>query len=255
MSAVRSPHQILEQIHASLEEPEALSTSCNAFLRESLARHLSPEKPCELERAFGLTPTRRGRSARKPRVVGMPRWSENGVINDSGIRQVIAELNSGDAHPTDVGATLAAIHSALPVLTRSMRRYLLVAIGRSFQADLTLEQAFGLKRSATGRPGPPIERRQAIAGFVLLKCLEPPYQFSLRDAATVVGTEHGMSTTQVLECWRKHRLEAIHFVKEEKSKSRPGPKEGLPWKWNSKETRVLESLFARSSAKIARLWK
>jgi hypothetical protein len=250
-----APNQILKDIHASLE-CDALADTHKVFLRDSLDRYLSYKKRHDLTRAFGLKPIRRGRSERKARVLGEPKWSEKGLINDAGIGQLIFEIETGDAHPDDVVAALKAIHSALhgrQIFSRRMLGYLGVALRRYLQGDLTMEQAFGLKRSAKGRPGLPIERRQAIAGFVLLQCLRPTNRLGLRGAATVVGRAHGIGTTQVLDCWRKHKGEAIPLAKRELSKKRSGPKEGPPWKWNPQEQRVLRSLFARDNAKIFRL--
>lgn len=269
---------MLPEIRARLAARQHLEAEQLQFLQDALSRFLSG---ADLAKALGLKGTRRG--TMPPRTMaGAPLYSKDGKISEGGIGSVYMELRNGEPHPTDARATLRTIHDSLatgPGLTKNMRLYIRHALDRYLDgvtrgcekpalpmADgpfcaipvqatgaarrrLTAEQAFGLKRSRMGKAGPPLEMRQEIAGYVLDACLQGAL---LKDAASAVGANYNLGRHQILDIWKHHKIKAIEIAKQLRIAGDPNLKH-RNYPWRDKEKRILQRLFARDNADLARV--
>jgi hypothetical protein len=257
--------RMLTGIRLQLTAKKDLSAEQARFLCSAFGQYLLSKSKDSLAQYLGLRATRRGtHQARK--LVGDPRWSANGEISGSGLEQLCFELRDGDPHPADVVAALRAIYRVLKSrgrLSASMRRYLCRALNRYERAQgaLSIEQAFGLRRSSAGRAPVPLERRLCIARDVLLACLDGR---NLDIAARDVAKQHGLERARALEYWKRHKLEAIYLAQQKLIARVPARgKRRLQWhkssarlqrrfQWHGSEVKVLRRLLARDHAKIER---
>jgi hypothetical protein len=199
------------------------------------------------------------RSARKT-AAPRSRWSVDGKISESGINQVYFELQAyfqpnerakgkDRAHPDDVRAVLARAYAMLERdrhLPNGLRRFLRVGLGRFLSKNLSLDQAFGLKKSRRGHPGVPEARKRAIAVAVLEAYIKGG---TLDAAAMTAGHKHGIAKTRALEFFREcdgYALDSLKFQRLQKSPSRP---------WNAQEERRLNKYYARRNRLLVPFFK
>jgi hypothetical protein len=255
---------MLRNIYTELVDKRPLSPEGIQWLSIALERWYTSGNWYDLARPFGLRPARRG-SVPPRKSLGDARYADkDNNISKTAIGHVAFELKSGAAHPHDVIAALHAIQRSLASGSDlglaherydgseleahlRMRRYLRTAIGQYLGGDLTLEQAFGLKRSQGGKAGRSITDRQEIAADVLIECLDGA---KLADAASKVGKPYGLGKSQVLkDCWRPHWPEAIERAKQKLIADDPNRRlRSFPW--SAAEKNRLASLFKRYNKKL-----
>lgn len=167
-----------------------------------------------------------------------PRWIVNGEIPPSGIWQVKSELETGNAHPADVRATLRSIARVLDYNLHpspEMLQFLRVALNR-FMAGRSLDQAFGLKRTKNGRPPLSLAMRQRIAAAVLRERLSGR---SLEAAAIAAGHQFGIGSSEARRHWAESKALGLSLLWHERREN--------GGRWTPRERAKLETLFSSCS--------
>jgi hypothetical protein len=127
-----------------------------------------------------------------------------------------------------------------------MRLYLRTAIGRYLDGRFTLEQAFGLKRAASGRASPPIANQQQIAAAVLRGYFE-----GAPNVLTAAARLIGIDKKTAFKYWQHHKIAAV-VLEQRRLSTSDGNRLKRPSFWTPRETRVLQRLFARDYRKLVR---
>jgi hypothetical protein len=144
---------------------------------------------------------------KRRKLQGNPRLSRDGKITHRRIDRLCSEIvDDGEAHPDDVRAAIRRVYqSATDNLVgiapappnQSESAFLCLAFGRYLDGagNLSLDQAFGLDRSRTGRPSVPTAEQKWIACAVWEQYLKG--NGSLEAAVIAVGARIGKGKTQV----------------------------------------------------------
>lgn len=155
-------------------------------------------------------------------------------------RMLRAELRDASLLPAEEREKLT------PGLT--LKRHCLQGLKRFNSGEVaTLDQAFGIKRTAAGQPAQPIEVQEQLSAAILRNLLRGgPIESAIRAVAQMPGDGLPLLSVPALHAiWRKNKGAAFRSVKFERT--------SMSISWTDAEKDTLEAIFGPENAEALAL--